>query len=161
MQSADIGKSAQQPTDSAQGIRFKVLESGFQSHRIYDFRKDIRSELNSENPVAAGTVSRCEFFRKGEPNRETTHAGFDCNYTFPDKRGTSEYGRWLSHAPRGQLPNQRLPAVAVDYQELKLKRSNFRAILLCNAFTELAQGAIPFSVDLAACASRCAGSYSL
>jgi len=41
MQSTNVGKSAQQPRDSAEGIRFKVLASGFQSHRIYDFRKDI------------------------------------------------------------------------------------------------------------------------
>jgi len=33
--------------------------------------------------------------------------------------------------------------------------------VLCNAFTELAQGAIAFPVDRAACASRCAGGYSL
>src|SRR6202521_2986034 len=43
----------------------------------------------------------------------------------------------------------------------QLKRSNFRAIVLCNAFTELAQGAIAFPADRAACASRCAGGYSL
>src|SRR5260370_31078414 len=41
-----------------------------------------------------------------------------------------------------------------------LKRSNFRAIVLCNAFTELAQGAIAFPADRAACASRCAGGDS-
>ena len=32
VQSTDVGKSAQQPRDSAKGINFKVLESGFQSH---------------------------------------------------------------------------------------------------------------------------------
>src|SRR5258708_5447406 len=96
-----------------------------------------------------------------ENYRETTHAGFGCFSSVPDNRGASEYGRWLSHAARDQLPHPRLPPVAVAGEEHKLKKSNFRAIVLCNAFTELAQGAIAFPVGRAACASRCAGGYSL
>ena len=43
----------------------------------------------------------------------------------------------------------------------QLKRSDVRAIVLCNAPRELAQGAVAFSVDLSACASRCTCGRSL
>ena len=32
VQTSDVGKSAQQPRDNAQGVRFKIFESGFQPH---------------------------------------------------------------------------------------------------------------------------------
>src|SRR5208337_5225136 len=88
-----------------------------------------------------------------ENYRETTHAGFGCTGPVCDNRGASKYGRWQSHAPYHLHPPG-LHALAVACGVSQLKRGSVRAIVLCNAPNELAQGAVAFPVDHAARAPR-------
>src|ERR1039458_2709066 len=82
-----------------------------------------------------------------EHYRETTHAGLGCNNPVSDNRGASKYGRWQSPAPWDHhLHPPGLPDCAVACGAARLKRSNVRAIVLCNAPNELAQGTVAFPV---------------
>ena len=69
-----------------------------------------------------------------ENYRETTHAGFGCNRSVPDNCGASEYGRWLSHAARDQLPHPRLPPVAVAGEEHKFEKEQFQGYSAVQCF---------------------------
>ena len=94
-------------------------------------------------------------FSQERTDRETTYAGFGCEHPVPGNHRTSEYGRWQSHAPwECHLHSPGLHDGRGSLRASQLKRSNVRAIVLCNAPHELASGAVAFFVDHAACPSR-------
>src|ERR1700686_4095155 len=74
-----------------------------------------------------------------ENYRETTHAGFGCSSTFPDNRGTPEYGRWLSRAPDLYLSGLPLSSCsqtrkdfAAGFSVEKEQRQSYSAMLALN-----------------------------
>src|SRR5208282_1124449 len=93
-----------------------------------------------------------------ENYRETTHAGFGCNNSVPHNHGASKYGGWRSLSTMYSPWLRRTASAQLEGREpsrvSRLKRSNVGAIVLCNAPDEVAQAAVAFLVDHAACASR-------
>src|SRR5208282_1349276 len=112
-----------------------------------------------KTPLTPAMYHGANSFAK-ENYRETIPAGFGCNYPVYHNRGASKSGR-SAHALL-YPPGLRAAGVSKQLRRVsQLKRSNVRAIVHWNAPHELAQGAVSFPLDLAACSSRCTGGDSL